>query len=382
MPSIGFVLPHWLYWAGLLVFPLFALAMIRREERRRSRPGVSLPLAYLFLVCGGFAGLHRFYLRRASGLLYLPLLVAIVYGNAHVRDMREELSAARADAQSYSTLVTRAESALARKRAGAQDQLEKARAGLVAAEGKLHAVQERSGAWQRGVGLVAFVMLGGLAVDALLLPRAVRRAREREAAHPAPEVAAMPEDPGPQVGDRPMALAIDHLNRWVGQFVAYWTVIAVFVYYYEVVARFLFNSPTNWAHESMFLMFGMQYLLCGAYALRTGSHVRVDVLYVKMRPRGRAVADVVTSFFFFVFTVTLLWTGWRFAADAVAVGETSFSEWGIQYWAVKLSLPAGAVLLILQGVAHLLRDIDLAFGSPARRDAAMRASEPAGAGRA
>jgi TRAP-type mannitol/chloroaromatic compound transport system permease small subunit len=117
----------------------------------------------------------------------------------------------------------------------------------------------------------------------------------------------------------------------------------------------------------MFLMFGMQYLLCGAYALRTESHVRVDVLYVKMSPRGRAIADVVTSFFFFVFAITLLLTGWRFAQDAVNVGETSFTEWGIQYWIVKLTIPVGAVLLILQGIAHLIRDIDFAFGPSSRR---------------
>ena len=46
---------------------------------------------------------------------------------------------------------------------------------------------------------------------------------------------------------------------------AYWAVIFVFVYYYEVIARYVFNSPTNWVHESMFLMFGMQYILAGAY---------------------------------------------------------------------------------------------------------------------
>ena len=40
----------------------------------------------------------------------------------------------------------------------------------------------------------------------------------------------------------------------------------MFGYYYEVIARFVFNSPTNWVHESMFLMYGMQYMLAGAYA--------------------------------------------------------------------------------------------------------------------
>jgi len=370
MPGLGFIMPHWLYWAGLLLFPLFALLMVRRELARGGSSRVSLPVAYLFLLCGGFAGLHRLYLKSLLGLLYLPLLAGIIYGNTQVRDMRETLSTARADAQSLERVVHREEAAVARKRSGAQERLDKAAAQLAQAQGVLAGVQERSDLWHRSTGIVALVMLGGLLVDAVLLPGLVRRTRARETAggHPdlVPPVVLPMEDrpghPGRRVANRPLSRAIDRVNLWVGQFVASWTVIAVFVYYYEVVARFLFNSPTNWAHESMFLMFGMQYLLCGAYALRTESHVRVDVFYVKMPPRVRAAADVLTSFFFFAFSVTLLATGWRFAADAMAVGETSFSEWGIQYWIVKLSIPVGAVLLLLQGLAHLLRDVDLALG--------------------
>ena len=85
--------------------------------------------------------------------------------------------------------------------------------------------------------------------------------------------------------------------------------MAVFVYYYEVIARFVFNSPTNWVHESMFLMFGMQYMLSGAYAYREDQHVRVDVIYAKFSPRGKAIADIITSVFFFIFIGTMLVDG-------------------------------------------------------------------------
>ena len=123
------------------------------------------------------------------------------------------------------------------------------------------------------------------------------------------------------------------------------------------VARYVFNSPTNWVHESMFLMFGMQYLLSGAYALREGSHVRVDVLYNYLPLRGRAVMDVATSVFFFIFAGTLLWTGWIFFSDSFGVREVSFTEWGIQYWPIKLAMPIGAALILLQGLADLVRNV-------------------------
>jgi TRAP-type mannitol/chloroaromatic compound transport system permease small subunit len=84
--------------------------------------------------------------------------------------------------------------------------------------------------------------------------------------------------------------------------------------------------------------------------------VRVDVFANSRRAAG--VADIFTSVFFFIFTVTLLWTI-RFAMDSVSVGEHSFTEWGVEYWPIKLTMPVGAALMVLQGVAKLLKDIML-----------------------
>ena len=154
--------------------------------------------------------------------------------------------------------------------------------------------------------------------------------------------------------------AIEWVNIRAGEFVAYWAVISVFGYYYEVIARFAFNSPTNWLHESMFLMYGMQYMIAGAYAYQCDQHVRVDVFYVKFSTRGKAIADIITSVFFFIFVFTLLFTSWRFAMDSFnpgGVGEVSFTEWGVQYWPVKLMMPIGATLLLLQGISKLIKDV-------------------------
>ena len=55
--------------------------------------------------------------------------------------------------------------------------------------------------------------------------------------------------------------------------------------------------------------------------------------------------------------VTMLWTGARFAMDSVNFGEHSFTEWGVQYWPVKPTIPIGALLLTLQGISKLVKDI-------------------------
>ena len=129
-----------------------------------------------------------------------------------------------------------------------------------------------------------------------------------------------------------------------------------------MLARYLFNSPTNWAHESMFLMFGMQYVLAAGFTHREHAHVHVDVIYQYFPLRMKALVNVLTSVFFFIFCIVLFWTGWTFAADSIGVWEVSFTEWAIQYWPVKVTLSLGALLLMLDGITKLIKDLIVLFG--------------------
>jgi len=367
MPSLDFVLPHWLYWGVLGLFPFVAMFFVARQKRRGVAREPLLFTAYLFWLCSGFMGLHRMYLKSWWGIVYVPLFLALLYCNAQVRELREDVSRTSAAFEHAQVLVKRAApadpAAPAAEAAAARAKAEADVAGLQRQFEAARAVQDGWNAKSRWLVIVIGVLL---LIDAFLIPILVRRRRAGataggDTASSGPLPPDVPphgtaEDPTLQVRTR-FTDWIDAINTRVGEYVAYWAVIAVFVYYYEVLARYVFNSPTNWVHESMFLMFGMQYMLCGAYAYREDQHVRVDVIYTRFSPRGRAIADIVTSVFFFIFTLTMLWTGWRFAADAVGNGETSFTEWGIQYWPVKIAIPVGAALIVLQGLSKLIKDI-------------------------
>jgi len=367
MPSFTFVLPHWVYWGILLLFPLVAMYMVARQRRLGAPREPILFNAYLFWVTSGFMGLHRMYLKSWWGFLYVPFFVAVLYCNGEVRESREDVSRTTAELEQAQRAIKIAEPIDA---AAPTPEERKALADAQASERKHQSeydvalgVQDH---WKRIAGWIAVVVAAMLLVDAFLLPGLVRRRRANAAAagyavdpvthEPEVPLQGTAEDPTIRM-HTPFTDWIDRINGKLGEYVAYWGVLAVFAYYYEVLARFVFNSPTNWVHESMFLMFGMQYMISGAYAYREDQHVRVDVFYSKFSRRGKAIADIVSSLFFFIFTITFLWTGWRFAADAVANHETSFTEWGIQYWPVKLTMPIGAALIILQGVSKLIKDI-------------------------
>jgi len=367
MPSLSFVLPHWLYWGILLLFPLLAMALVARQRRRGAPREPLLFNAYLFWLTSGFMGLHRMYLKSWWGFVYLPLFVFILYCNGEVRDSREDVSRTIAEYEQSQTALKRAQP-LDAAAATPEERNALADAQALGSTRKtaLDAATKVQDDWKDRARMTFWVVLLLLAIDAALMPALVRkrRAQATAAGYAADPVAHEPEVPQQGTGEdptlrihTPFTDRIDAISAKAGEYVAYWAVIAVFAYYYEVLGRFVFNSPTNWVHESMFLMFGMQYMISGAYAYREDQHVRVDVFYTKFSPRGKAIADVVSSVFFFIFTITLLWTGWRFAADAVANRETSFTEWGIQYWPVKLTMPIGAALIILQGVSKLIKDI-------------------------
>jgi len=225
----------------------------------------------------------------------------------------------------------------------------------------------RVGKWRRASSVMALVVLCLLVAGAFLMPATVRRARARLAAaasdapHPSSTLTEAAAVLRPVDGGR-FVRAVSRINSVTGEFATYWTVIAVFVFYYEVIARYIFNSPTIWAHESMFLLFGMQYMLAGGFCLRENAHVRVDVIYMHLSLRARAMADLATSVFFFIFTVSLLVTGWIFFSDSFAMRQVSFTEWEIPYWPIKFALPLGGALIVLQGAAHVLQNIAVLRG--------------------
>ena len=363
MPEISFVLPHWMYWSGLILFPLLAMVVYRRKKTNEAQQPLSLSLAYFLLIAGGFIGVHRMYLKSFWALVFILMFSFVLFVNVEVLEARNNLSGVHNDIRLAEFRQQRAERDIQKGRRGAEARRAAAMTKLANAKTALRIEEENSERWTNVSQTLGGTLLLLLLIDALLLPKLIRQRNaferpESDTGFHCPVVEVEHDDMR-----EPFALnrVISRFNGLAGEFVAYWSVIAVFVYYYEVIARYVFNSPTNWAHEAMFLMFGMQYLIAGGFVLREGGHVRVDVLYSQLPKRGKAIVDIFTSVFFFIFMVTLLVTGWTFFRDSYEVGEVSFTEWAIHYWPAKLALSVGAVLLLFQGIAQLIKDVAVAI---------------------
>jgi TRAP-type mannitol/chloroaromatic compound transport system permease small subunit len=150
---------------------------------------------------------------------------------------------------------------------------------------------------------------------------------------------------------------INAVNDRVGKLLSYFLFLFFALLFMEVILRYFFNSPTVWANELAQMLFGAYAILAGGYIMLTGGHVNVDILYSRLSQKTRAGLDIFTSVLFFLFCGMLLVYGGSLAWDSLSRFEHSQSAWNPPLYPAKLMIPLAALLLILQGLAKLIRDI-------------------------
>jgi len=105
------------------------------------------------------------------------------------------------------------------------------------------------------------------------------------------------------------------------------------------------------------MMYGVAFMMAGAYALAKSGHVRGDVLYGFFPPRLQAGLDLMLYFLFFIpGIVALIWAGYDYAAESLAIREHStLTANGPPLYPFKMVIPIAGILLIMQGVVEIIR---------------------------
>ncbi len=150
---------------------------------------------------------------------------------------------------------------------------------------------------------------------------------------------------------------IESLSIWVGRAFGWCILILTFSVSYEVFVRYVLNAPTVWAFDMMVQMYGALFLMAGPYALAQDTHVRGDVIYRLFPVKVQATVDfILYLLFFFPGMLALFWFGTEIAADSWRYKEVSWnSPARIQIYFFKTLIPLSGGLLIIQGIAELLR---------------------------
>lgn len=152
---------------------------------------------------------------------------------------------------------------------------------------------------------------------------------------------------------------IDRISTWIGIPICWLVIPLMFVTTWDVNLRYFFNAPTQWAYDVTYMLYGTQFMLCGAYALAQSNHVRGDVFYRFWSVRTQATIDLILFFvFFFPGIIALIWAGYYFAEMSWRFGERSMlTPSGPPLYHFKTVIPVSGFFIALQGVAEVLRAI-------------------------
>lgn len=149
---------------------------------------------------------------------------------------------------------------------------------------------------------------------------------------------------------------IDAISEWTGKAVSFFIFLLALIVGYEVVARYVFKSPTLWVHEISVMLFGTFIIIGGAYTALKGGHVNMDLVHKALGTRTRALLDILTFTLTLVFLSALLWKGGGAAWKSVRTLEHASTQWAPPLYPFRVMLPLGAALLLLQSIAKLIRD--------------------------
>jgi len=158
---------------------------------------------------------------------------------------------------------------------------------------------------------------------------------------------------------RSIIYAIDQLSKTIGHAFAWCIVILTIGTTYEVIVRYAFNAPTDWAFDFSYILYGGLFYMAGAYTLSRGGHVRADMFSRTWPPRVQATVEIVLYvLFFFPGILAMVIAGYHYAHDSFRILEKSInSPIGVPIWQIKLLIPVGASLIAVQGLAEVMRAV-------------------------
>jgi TRAP-type mannitol/chloroaromatic compound transport system permease small subunit len=152
-------------------------------------------------------------------------------------------------------------------------------------------------------------------------------------------------------------LTVDKISTRSGQISAISVVLLTALICWEVVNRYVFNNPHDWVFDITYMLYGIMFMMAGAYTLSKNGHVRGDVLYGFFKPRTQALFDLILYFIFFIpGIIALVYAGIHFAGESLAINEhTTQTANGPPIWPFKMIIPIAGGLLLLQGLAEIVR---------------------------
>ena len=128
-----------------------------------------------------------------------------------------------------------------------------------------------------------------------------------------------------------------------------------FIVSYEVIMRYLFNSPTIWVNEvSRFLQIWATYLAL-TYSFHKQDFIRITVIYDRLNETGKKILDFISFIFIIIFSCFVVYYGWLIAYDSLKVGRTSSTILDVPSFLTELAIPLCFAFLVIRVILEAIR---------------------------
>ena len=155
---------------------------------------------------------------------------------------------------------------------------------------------------------------------------------------------------------------IDYISLKTGRATMYLVFVMMFILILSFVTRNIINIPLIWIIEmAQFVMTGY-YLLGGGYSMLTDDHVRMDLIYSKLKDKTKALLDSLTSVFLVFYLVVLLIGSISSLTYTLETNQRLFTAWAPYVWPIKSVMTFGILLMLLQSIAIFFKDLAKVLG--------------------
>ena len=156
---------------------------------------------------------------------------------------------------------------------------------------------------------------------------------------------------------------VDRANEAIGKATTWLILVVVVISAGNAVVRYAFDWSSNGLLEIQWYLFSAVFLLCVAYVLNRNEHIRIDVIAGRTSARTQNWIDVFGIVVFLLPMVIITMSlSWPVFMNAWHTGETSANPGGLIRWPVRLLMPVGFFLLLLQGLSELVKRIAFLTG--------------------
>jgi TRAP-type mannitol/chloroaromatic compound transport system permease small subunit len=154
---------------------------------------------------------------------------------------------------------------------------------------------------------------------------------------------------------------VDTLSEYTGRGAIWLSIALVLVLTYETTVRYVFNAPTQWAFETSYMIGASMAVIGWAYTHKHHGHIRVDIFYTRLSPKGQAIVDVVISILFlFPLLIVLIYGSYSSMQFAILMNEKlAESSFRPPAAPIKAVLLVGICLFALQTIAEFIRNLYL-----------------------